>query len=652
MRMMPHHAIGSWSRPARRVLIRAWPLAALLALAAFCLAPAVGTGYWAEDIYYSAIIPADPILHGSTWGVETLGEVRHSMLVGRFYPITPVITAVAFALFRNVAVYKAYIVAVTLLDVALFHALARRLTGRRSFAALAGVIVVGLFQFRLTVDPILAYYGQIQWVTAAFLLALIALLRYLDGGRPAWLTAAAGGYLLCTLTYEMTYTLVAVPLFLIYRARPGWRAGLAMGRPFVASAAFAAGMTVLIRWLHPSDNYVHNTDFGLLGTLAALGNQVSAGLPLSYYLADPLALFSKGRGPAAYVDWLLQPGVIVVGLAGLAYSFRSLRKARRAAPEGRGPVDDATLAGLGVLMATCPAVLTAISPYHRAYLGPGVGWIGVIVQYFGVALLLAQGTWRLVGSAGAGGPFARRKCLAAATGIAVVLGITYRANVEVAAAINAPPGSARYRQSAANHGAAWHLHRMNLVAAIDGGVMEPVPAGSRVRVAHLYPFWHDALYGQYFYTKQTGRLIETDPIAVPTRLPADAPVFRVRDVVRDRKIGLVVVTPVVGPGAATPAPAGTVGRVFVRHPAYRGRSAPPRTMLLVGQVTAPAAPGQPPSTRIFRLGHDLAAVRLGRGWATYALDATALGVDPDSLRLVDDPIQVASWLGSGETAWR
>ena len=651
---MPHRAFGSRSRHARRVLHRAWPLVALLGLAAVALAPALGAGYWAEDIYYSAMIPANPILHDSTWPAETLDQIQHSMRVGRFYPITPLITAVAFILFRNVVAYKAYIVAVTLLDVALFYALVRRLTGRKGFALLAGVVLVGLFQFRLTVEPILGYYGQIQWVTAAFLLALIWLRRSLDGGRGAWLALSAGAYFLCTLTYEMTYTLAAIPAFLIYRARPGWRAGLAMAAPFVAGAGFSSGMTVLIRRLHPSDNYVHNTDLNPVRALGSFACQVSAGFPLSYYLADPLRLFGRGRDLASWADWLLQPGVIAVGGIGLVVTFRTLRKARRSTAD-LGPVDDGTLVGLGLLLATCPAILTAISPFHRNYLSPGVGWIGVMVQYQGVALLLALGAWRAIQARWLGGPFARRKCLAVAIVLAGVLGITQRANVEVVAALNAPPGSPRYRQFAGDHGAAWHLHRMNLIAALQAGVMRDVPRGSRVQIAHPYPLWHDAVYGQFFYTKQTGKRIETLPSLLTTRLPAEAPVFRVRDVLRDRRTGFVVVTPVSGrPSATFPAGDPTTGRVFVRHPAFRGERTPPRTMLLVGQAAPGSGPGGSPAipatSKVCRLGRDLPAIHVGRGWALYSLDPRALGVDPDSLRLVDDPIQVAAWLAPGDRA--
>ncbi len=648
---MSHRAIGSWARRTRRALIRGWPLVALLGLTAFCLSPALGTGYWAEDIYYSAMIPAGPILNDSSWFAETIRAVKHSMLVGRFYPITPMIAALAFIVFQDVAAYKAYIIGVTLLDVAIFAALIRRLTGRRGFAIFAAATTVALFQFRLSVDPILAYYAQIQWVIAAFFLSLICLSRYLEDRRPIDLKLSALAYLFCNLSYEMTYTLVLIPLFLIARSRPGWRGVWVTGRPFVASVVFCGGMTALMRWLHPSGNYVHKTEFDPGLMLGSIANQVSAGLPLSYYFGDPLGLFSKGRDLRGWLDWLLQPGVVLVFLGSTALNFRTLRKPGRASGEAFRPVGGPTLVGLGIALATLPAILTAISPHHRAYLSFGVGWIGVMVQYHGVGLLVSLALWQGVASSLAGGSFARWKCLAASALVGGLLGLTFRANIEVATAFNAPPGSDRYRQFAGDHGASWHLHRTNLVAALDSGVMDDVPSGSRVELANAYPYWHDSLYGQFFYAKQTGKRIETFPSQIPTRLPPDAPIFRVRDAVRNSRIGMVLVT------ASTSAPFGIApnpersapGRVFVRHPGLQPDPDKLPTLLLVGQ------PGLVPERKattqgqVFRLGRDLPTLQLGQGWGLFALDPSKYPRDPDSLRLVDDPIQVASWLESIET---
>ncbi len=605
-----------------------WPVVALLCLAAVCLSPAINTGYWAEDVYYSAMVPASPILRQSSWWTETWLGVKHSILIGRFYPITPIITAVAFRLFQSVTVYKTYIVAVTLVDLILYHALIRRLTRDAGFAALALACVVPLIQFRLTVDPMLGYYAQIQWVIAAFFVSLIWLARALEGAGRRFLIGSALAYLACTLAYELTYPLVLIPVWLIVQARPGWRRGVLLGLPFVAAAGFAAGMTLLVRRLYPSPNYVHTTDCTLIPVLQALGWQISAGLPISYYLADPLDLFSQGHNLGHWARWLLRPGALLVALAAVTISFAILRRLRGIVSGTKYAIEPIRLAGLGLLLATLPAILTGISPYHRNYIGPGVGWIGVMVQYYGVGLLAALGIWRFVAVQvevqvevqGSGG---RNRCGIVAAVLAATLGLTFRANQEVATAMNAAPGSRLYRQFAADHGTAWHWQRRNLIAAVDAGVMDEVPDGSRVQLDNLYPLWHDTLYGQFFYSKQTSKRIETLPTVLPTRLPADAPLFRVHDLNPTRQMGLVLVVPV---GAST-----HEGRLFVRHPAIQPSLQDLVSLDLVGQVgTAPALAGLARS-RVVRLGTDLPVIRVGAGWGLFAVGSAAQEVDLTTL---------------------
>ena len=140
-----------------------------------------------------------------------------------------------------------------------------------------------------------------------------------------------------------------------------------------------------------------------------------------------------------------------------------------------------------------------------------------------------------------GGSFGRGKCLAASMMVASVVGLTYRANVEVAACFNASPGTARFREFAGSHGAAWHLPRLNMEAALNSGLMDDVPATSTVQVFQEYPYWHNAQYGSFFYAKHANkRLIVASP--APT-LPA-SPTYQVRDLFQGASTGFVVLSQV------------------------------------------------------------------------------------------------------------
>src|SRR5271166_6206216 len=180
-----------------------WRLLGVLSLATLYLLPALKTGYWSEDCSHSVGIVGRLVLKCSDSLLsEALVNMWGSIRLGRFFPLTPALITVVFYLIRDVVLYKTYLVAVTVLDIAVFYELVRRLSGNRDFACFAACLTIPLFQFRVFVDPLLAYYGQIQLVTACFFFSLLALQLYLKGKGWGWLGLSAAAYLLCTLTYE------------------------------------------------------------------------------------------------------------------------------------------------------------------------------------------------------------------------------------------------------------------------------------------------------------------------------------------------------------------------------------------------------------------------------------------------------------------
>ena len=196
------------------------------------------------------------MISGQSFWEGLKGYERHNFEIGRFYPLTPAIIATVFTLIRDVVAYKAYLIAVTALDVVLFFALIRKVAGAMAFAGLAACLAIGLFQFRVFVDPILAYYGQIQWMTAAVLLSLLTLQFYLEGRGRRWLVASALSYLAASLTYEVAYTLIALHLILIASARPNWRGWIAPSLSFFAVVGACGGMSFAIRRMYPNALYL------------------------------------------------------------------------------------------------------------------------------------------------------------------------------------------------------------------------------------------------------------------------------------------------------------------------------------------------------------------------------------------------------------
>ena len=192
------------------------------------------TGYWSEDASHSVgVVGRLALKQSDTLLGETLENAWGAGEMGRFFPLTPALITVVFYLIRDVVLYKAYLIAVTVLDVMAFYLLVRKLCGNRDFACFAGCISIALLQFHVFVDPLLAYYGQIQLVTACLFFSLLALQLYLEGRGWGWLITSAAAYLLCTLAYEASYPMFFLHLLLIGRVRKGWWERLNPALPFL-----------------------------------------------------------------------------------------------------------------------------------------------------------------------------------------------------------------------------------------------------------------------------------------------------------------------------------------------------------------------------------------------------------------------------------
>ncbi|HKI16658.1 MAG TPA: hypothetical protein VKA15_02205 [Isosphaeraceae bacterium] len=605
-----------------------WRLLGLIGLAAFYLLPALEIGYLSEDCAHSVGTVGRLILRPSESLIGvTIDNIRGSVKMGRFFPLTPALISMVFFLIRDLVVYKAYLVAVTVLDVVAFYYLVRRLSGNRDFACFAACLTITLFQFRILVDPLLAYYGQIQLVTACLLFSLLALDLYLNGRGRGWLAASAAAYLLCTLTYEASYTLFLLHLLLIGRARRGWAARLKPLLPFLAVVGLCALTTVVVRRLYPTDLYVHKVSLGPMPFLLAIARQASTALPLSYFLTDPHQIFAHVRGIRSLCGWLAEPGSITVAFGALCLCHACLRRRAVAGnlPAGVGP----RLVVMAIMLVVLPVLLIAISPFHQQFLSVGVGWIVVVIECFGVGLLLATPIWKGLGG-DRQGRLTRCKYAIVSIAVAILMGLTYRANCEVATCLSAPPGDRPYSRFVAMFGASYQEQRLNLESALDAGLMDDVPGGSTLHVANVYPLWHDSKHGVFFYAKHTGKSYRIRDRSSEVRSSSRA--YRIRDVSFGRRSGFVVLSPL-GTGNSD---SGQEIRLYVRHPGLLS-TAMSAGFCVEGDAAAvprhsTAANNVPPSP-------ELSLIRGGRDWGLFSLRTAVDAIAADSLRPVLDSVE-------------
>jgi hypothetical protein len=602
-------------------------LALTLGVLAFSMRPIYRTGLVSDDAIDSLIVGVLRV-EGMDIAEYTTRKVCASIKSARFFPVQMAQLCLLLYYVPNVPAYKTIVLAGVVLDAALLYALVCRAARARGPALTAVCFLVPLFQLRATFDPILSFYALLQVVVALLLASLIALERYLDGGRRAWLVASVALHLGVLLEYEVALPLFVLHAILIWTARTAWSNRIALTAPFAATsvACFLAFVALRAVYLPPASEYQLNADPGaFLGTLA---RQTSAGLPLSYFGSDQCGLFPSWRRPIEVARFAFAGGGLVV-FAGMFAACRLGLRAGLTEPVAAGDRGLLRLGLLGAALAVLPAVLVSVSARHQKLIAFGVGYLPVYIQYFGVATAFAAACWAALRRLPARRGIRTAAAVSLAAAAAGMAAVNDRANGELADALTRTPDAADYNPTAGVVEAGYNSHRANLEAALHAGLLDDVPEHAVVQLAHEYPGWHNTPHSAYFYAMHSGKVVETvlsskrwgmvcwflhardRPVATS---PPDAPRYHLHDEVwaNSNRAGCVVLERLDGPRASSEV------RVFVRH--KRLFTDGPRPGVV---VTGRPREGDDSIPADFRAwdGRSLRIVRRGDDWGLFAFDA-------------------------------
>lgn len=653
----------------------AWAILSLIVLAAACLSPTLKTGYISDD-NFSSLKPGQLLVAKSNVAAWTLENVRSSMQAGRFYPLHWLPFNGVFCLIQEIFYYKIYIMFMVIGNLLLFVLFLKKLSGDTAFACLAGCLTLMLIQLRAYHDPILSFFGLLQWLMAGVLLSLLALDMYLARRRGAWLALSILLYLGCLLLYEASYPLFLLHGLLIWRRRPEFRSWLRTVSPFVKVAVFCVFMSVLLRWLHPVDYSVrtdstahYQMNLAPCPFVTTLLRQTSGALPLSYFLADPAGLFAPVKRPRALVHWIGRWDVAAVMITALVICLLSLRRESETETEGdeHRPRPDWTLTTLlGLLLAFLPAVAIALTCRYQNEIDIGKAYVPVYLQYFGIGLLLASAIQFLTTRGWPGAGVARWSKLAIALAVGITTGVTYRANSRTTDSLVAPPGARGFNPASFAMAGAWHHHRLNLQAALHAGLLEAVPEHSKLYLANEYPYWYDAELSGLFYAMHASKVLRPIPPSVHKGVEsppiAGEAAYAVRDVCMSKRAGYVVLSQIPSLVEATLAGRDEADgrgevRLFVRHPGLFATGAVPSLALLCkDSASSKAAPENEASPWFLKQGGDLRMLKSGPDWAIFSLPSNAGPIDPGSLKVVFDPVTAElgdgfSYAESGPEGW-
>ena len=471
-----------------------WPLALAVAVQAVLLAsPLLRTGYINDDQVNSLFHWSRAAEGRGFWDVT--GGIIDSWIQGegRLYPLSFVQGYGQFELIHDLKVYKLILLLWVLAStVAVFLVLVRMGIGERA-AALVLVGVGVLFQFRVYLDPIVAFNGLMPAMLILTALSLWLFQGWLrDGGRVR-LAGSIVLYVLAAMTYESAYVFTVFHLAVAVVELGSLRRGLRASTPLIVPTLVLLGIAAYLRATATSGGegiYQPRLEPGPM--VEATLDQLSAALPLSYA--------GLGSYPSLRPRWdVLVSGIgfwalvvgIVVGLAAWAL----LRGGDAFGRGGRRATWQ--LAVVGVLMWVVSAVPIAVSRRYQDELSPGVGHIPVYVEYFGFAMLAYAALRALAQTRLARRPALRTAGVAAlAVAIGTVGALTYRANSVVAGVL--APSHERYAMG----------------DAAEAGLLRDVPATSQLAWTPNWPFHQPG----YWY-KHTRRHYEPVDVTGPDGKP-------------------------------------------------------------------------------------------------------------------------------------
>ena len=401
-------------------------LAGALLLVALFLLPGIHTPFRFDDTFYFELRTGSLDAQGRSFWQHVERSAENLTSNGRFQPLGLLFTVVPWTFSDAPVLYKLYLLAATLLALALVYRLLRRLGVASGPALLSTVLFGAVTQFRWSHDSMLGYSGLEQWSLILLAAALLAWLRWDDDGGRGRLAAAVVAWTACICLYDANLALLAVAAVVVLvrrRSVPGFVRGIV---PFLAPALVLVIVSLAIR-LQLERTYSGYAAGYAVGDVARTWLVTVVGaLPGSHALWDPDRLMGEFATAELFAGaWR---GIVAGALFG-AICWRWAAPGR--AP--RRPLVAAVIAGLALWLA--PGAPLALSERYQRELRFGDAYLPVFVQAAGIAILVAAAGVLIVMvlRRRAARPAAIAGTVALAALVALVAGVDGTSNLRVVA---------------------------------------------------------------------------------------------------------------------------------------------------------------------------------------------------------------------------
>ena len=381
----------------------------ILFLTAASLSMLLRSGYYWDDALNSTVYLAQKKDAVSTFRhvLDFMAEYLH---LGRINVLS--IYYYFFFYIENVTIYKALIILSILANQLIFRKVLRECGVSLSGARMGMLLIPLMLQTRAYQDPVSGFYSLMQVLTAEMLLCAMFLHRWLEDGKRKNLGLSLLFFGMGLMTYEVCFPFLLMICVLIWVHRGNFVRAVRDSLPFVGLTILMLAAVFIVRKRFVTDTTYSGVAFSLEPEriLRAFLTQLCAGLPLSFYSAAYQASVLGNAYPAAtimnydFASFLrhirLTDLVILAGFIVLIVNSSKVMIQDEAHDDRHPCCTTGGLLILGLSFAILPTVTVAFSERYQGQLMPGLGYLPVYMQYYGIAMLLLWIMRRLKKSVG------------------------------------------------------------------------------------------------------------------------------------------------------------------------------------------------------------------------------------------------------------
>ncbi len=379
--------------PALLDFLKKWNIELLIVgITVFSLSPLLKSGYYWDDAVNATAYLFEkqdglPLMQNLLIFMRKYIELGRINVLSCYYYF--------FFLIENVALYKALIIGLVCVNVLQFGRVAREAGASRRLSLFAMLLIPTLIQFRAYQDPVTGFYGLMQVILAELLFTAYFLLRYLHSGRRKHLILSLLPFTAGLMTYEVCFPFILMIPLLVLADTRSLKKAIRVSVPYVVIVLICLGAIAFVR-----ANIVQETtyagvavslDFGRI--LQTYTYQLAAALPLSFYAAgQQLAIMGTTWLAPDVLQYTLSGFLKALTLADifiLVLTALAIARTIRTAPIRNQETPRLTIFALGLSLWLLPAVTIAVSQRYQGQLLPGLGYLPVYLEYFGISLLLS-----------------------------------------------------------------------------------------------------------------------------------------------------------------------------------------------------------------------------------------------------------------------